>query len=56
MTKKFKNVIIYYNMPKKIEEKLKKQAKKKGLTGERFNAYVWGTLRKLGWRPNKKGD
>ena len=35
-------------MPKKIEEKLKKKAREKGLTGERFNAFVFGTMQKLG--------
>jgi hypothetical protein len=40
-------------MPKKLERKLKKEAKKKGLKGERANAYIFGTLRKTGWRPNK---
>lgn len=34
-------------MPKAIEDKLKKQAKKKGLKGKRKNAYVYGTLNKI---------
>ena len=34
-------------MPKKEEEKLKKQAEKKGLTGDRKNAYVYGTMNKI---------
>lgn len=34
-------------MPKKVERKLKAEANKKGLTGERKNAYVYGTLRKI---------
>ena len=38
-------------MPKKLEEKLKKQAKKKGFSGERADAYVYGTMRKQGWKP-----
>lgn len=41
-------------MPKKIELKLKKSAKKKGLTGKRANAYIYGTLKKLGWKPKPK--
>ena len=41
-------------MPKKIERKLKQQARKRGLKGERADAYVYGTLRKTGWRPKKK--
>jgi hypothetical protein len=40
-------------MPKKIEKKLKKQARKKGLGPKRANAYVYGTLRKMGWKPKK---
>lgn len=34
-------------MPKKIERELKKQAAKKGLKGERYDAYVWGPMRKI---------
>ncbi len=37
-------------MPKALERKLKRQAKKKGLTGKRADAYVYGTMTKLGWR------
>jgi hypothetical protein len=46
-------------MPKEIEDKLKKEAAKKGFKkdSDRYNAYVWGTLRKLGWKPStQKGD
>lgn len=38
-------------MPKKLERKLKRQAKDKGLKGDRADAYVYGTLRKTGWKP-----
>ena len=41
-------------MPKKLEKDLKKEAKKKGLKGARADAYVYGTLRKTGWKPKKK--
>ena len=41
-------------MPKKLEEKLKKQAKKLGLKGQRSDAYVYGTLRKTGWKPKER--
>ena len=41
-------------MPKELEEKLKRQAKKKGLGKEHTDAYVYGTLRKTGWKPKKK--
>lgn len=37
-------------MPKKLERKLKQEARKKGLTGKRADRYVYGTLTKLGWR------
>jgi hypothetical protein len=39
-------------MPKALEEKLKREATSKGLTGKRENAYVFGTLRKTGWVPS----
>ncbi len=46
-------------MPKELEEKLIKQGKRKGYKGERLNAYVYGTLRRVdpSWEPNraKKG-
>lgn len=31
-------------MPKALHDKLKKEAKKKGLSGKRLDAYVYGTL------------
>lgn len=34
-------------MPKKIERKLKKAAKNKGLKGERADRYVYGTMTKI---------
>ena len=44
-------------MPKKLEKELKSEARKKGLKGSRADAYVYGTMRKTGWRPStqKKG-
>jgi hypothetical protein len=41
-------------MPKEMEMKLKKTASKKGLTGDRKNAYVYGTMRKTGWVPTRE--
>lgn len=38
-------------MPEKLEKELKQQAIKKGLTGKRKRAYIYGTLRKTGWKP-----
>ena len=39
-------------MPKAMEASLRKEAKKKGLTGKRASAYVYGTMRKSGWVPS----
>ena len=41
-------------MPKKLESRLNREASKKGLKGERKAAYVYGTLRKTGWKPSQK--
>lgn len=41
-------------MPKAMEKALKKEAKQKGLTGERADAYVYGTMRKEGWKPKRE--
>lgn len=40
-------------MPKELEQKLKREAAAKGLTGERAGAYIYGTLRKTGWTPGQ---
>ena len=42
-------------MPKKMENKLRKQAREKGLKGERKNAFIYGTMQeKTGWKPKRK--
>ena len=41
-------------MPKEMEERLKREARKKGLTGYRADAYVYGTMRKTGWKPKRE--
>lgn len=41
-------------MPKELEEKLKKEAHSKGLSGDRADAYVYGTMRKTGWKPERE--
>jgi len=41
-------------LPKELEKELKRQAKKKGLKGEKADAYVYGTLRKTGWKPKRE--
>lgn len=42
-------------MPKKMEEALKREAKKKGLTRKRRDAYIYGTMQeKTDWKPKRK--
>jgi hypothetical protein len=41
-------------MPKALEQKLYKEAKKKGLGKKRTGAFVYGTLRKTGWKPARE--
>jgi hypothetical protein len=41
-------------MPKELERKLEREATQKGLSGDRKNAYVYGTLRETGWKPNRE--
>jgi hypothetical protein len=41
-------------MPKELESKLKKQARKKfrSTTSEKARKYIYGTMRKTGWTPS----
>lgn len=41
-------------MPAKMERALKREAKKKGLGKKRTGAYVYGTMRKTGWKPSRE--
>lgn len=41
-------------MPKELEQKLKKEALKKGLSKKRAGAYVYGTMSKLGWKQKRR--
>lgn len=41
-------------MPKKLEQALRKEAEKKGLTGERKDAFIYGTMRDAGWKPKRE--
>ena len=41
-------------MPKELEAALMKMAKKKGLSKKRTGAYVYGTMRKTGWKPERE--
>lgn len=40
-------------MPRKLEQRLARQATKKGLTGKRRQAYIYGTMRRTGWKPSR---
>lgn len=41
-------------MPKALERKLKAEAAAKHFGKKRTNAFVYGTMRKLGWKPKKR--
>jgi len=41
-------------MPKKLEAALRRSAEAKGLKGKRKDAYIYGGLRRMGWKP--KGE
>ena len=42
-------------MPKALEDKLKREAAKRGYTGARADAFIYGTMRrKTGWKPRRE--
>ena len=41
-------------MPKKVERALKRAAREKGYGKKRTDAFVYGTLRKMGWKPERE--
>lgn len=41
-------------MPRQLERKLMREADRKGLTGKRKRAYVFGTMQRMGWRPRMR--
>ena len=41
-------------MPVAQEKALAKVADKKGLKGERRNAFIYGIMRKTGWKPKRE--
>lgn len=43
-------------MPKAMERRLKAIAKKKGFSAKRAGAFVYGTMRKTGWKPSREVD
>lgn len=42
-------------MPKAAEKALRKTAKKRGYGEKKTKRYVYGGLRKAGWKPQKEG-
>lgn len=45
-------------MPAKLERQLKRAALRKygSTTSEKARAYIYGTMRKQGWKPEKEKD
>jgi len=41
-------------MPAALERKLKKEVSGKNWSKERKNAYVYGALRRTGWKPKRE--
>ena len=41
-------------MPKKVEDALRNHAKKIYKSKEDQDRYVYGTMRRMGWKPKKK--
>jgi len=41
-------------MPKKLERELKMRCRLKGLSKKECDRYVYGTLRKTGWKPKRR--
>ncbi len=41
-------------MPKKLERKLRATAARRGYSRARSNAYVYGSLRRSGWKPKQR--
>lgn len=41
-------------MPKELERKLKHEADRRGYGEERADRFVYGTMRKQGWKPNRE--
>lgn len=41
-------------MPKDLERKLRARAARKGLRGARARRYIYGAMRKAGWRPRRR--
>ena len=53
-TKKNQKRMRNSGMPIEMERRLKAEARRKGLTGDRFGAYVYGTMQKTtNWKPGQ---
>lgn len=47
-------MILWWVMPVEMERALRKAGKKKGLSKERLNAYIYGAMRDTGWKPSRE--
>lgn len=43
-------------MPKEMHDRLKALAERKGMKGEQKDAFIYGTMRKTGWKPKREID
>lgn len=41
-------------MPKVLEDKLRREADARGFGKEHRNAFVYGTMREMGWKPKRE--
>lgn len=41
-------------MPKALEKKLRMKGRAKGYTARQLDSYIFGTMRRLGWKPKKE--
>jgi hypothetical protein len=41
-------------MPAKLERALRRSARKKGLKGRRAQRYIYGGMRRRGWKPRRR--
>lgn len=41
-------------MPKVLEDKLKREASARGFGKEHTGAFVYGTMREMGWQPKRE--
>jgi len=41
-------------MPEELKAKLKRSGRKKGFVGKRLRRYIYGGLRRMGWKPSRE--